>query len=795
MKQSLVSLLCALLATACPGRTVTVDDDGSADYSSIQAAIEDSAPEDRYTIVVRVGTYRENVSFQGRAVTVTSENPDDPAIVRSTVISAVTGHSVTFSFREDNDSVLTGLTISGRGIYCSGASPTICKNIIRDCTDEGILGENNATPVIEDNEISSNGGAGVSGCDGPIERNFVAQNNGGIAYCNGPIRNNRISGNVSTDPGYGGGLNRCDGDIVGNTITDNHASVEGGGLYRCYGRIGNNVVAGNTAGISGGGLSHCTRSVHNNTIVGNRAGVNGGGVYNCIDSVYNNIIAFNRASSGAGIYGSCDSSYNCFSANEPDHFGGSAAAGPGDFVDDPRFIINGYWDPNGTPDRSDDFWIDGAYFLKSEVGRWDTISRTWVLDDLTSYCVDAGDPDSDWTGELWPHGKRTNVGAYGGTAWASMSLSQAGILTDLDNNNWVDYNDFALLADKWLCDEVPLAEDLDRDGIVNFDDYSILVGYWQIVPPPDIPPEPNKMTWAIEPYPTPCYSITMVATTAISTDGSGVEYYFEDYFSSSFNSGWIDFLPGQEASWQDVELEPETVYWYRVKARNKGNHLETEWSERRPAKTNPLTRPTPNPMTWETEPEPNSTPPTSIYMVATTAHHDCGVEYYFECTSDPCNSSGWQESPSYNTKSLTKSVHSFVVRARDKSRKTTTADSNEVSVDLEPPTPDPMKWAPADPAQGLPDGKPREVYHGGGTWDYWAEMRCVEAYDPCGVEYYFQCTTKGMDGFSSGWQESPEYKRQVGRTGQRLIFRVKARDKSPYRNETGWSERWPALPP
>ena len=94
-----------------------------------------------------------------------------------------------------------------------------------------------------------------------------------------------------------------------------------------------------------------------------------------------------------------------------------------------------------------------------------------------------------------------------------------------------------------------------------------------------------------------------------------------------------------------------------------------------------------------------------------------------------------------------------------------------------------MKWAA--------DGKPKEVYHGGGWQDYWAEMTAEEAHDPAGVEYYFQCTSQ--PGFSSGWQDSPTYEVWVGRKGQRHRFRVKARDLSPSHNETGWSEEWPAI--
>ncbi len=63
----------------------------------------------------------------------------------------------------------------------------------------------------------------------------------------------------------------------------------------------------------------------------------------------------------------------------------------------------------------------GDFHLKSEAGRWDPNSESWVIDDVTSPCIDAGDPNSDRTSEIWPHGERINMGAYGGTKEASMS--------------------------------------------------------------------------------------------------------------------------------------------------------------------------------------------------------------------------------------------------------------------------------------------------------------------------------------------------------------------------------------
>jgi predicted outer membrane repeat protein len=97
--------------------------------------------------------------------------------------------------------------------------------------------------------------------------------------------------------------------------------------------------------------------------------------------------------------------------------------------------------------------------------------------------------------------------------------------------------------------------------------------------------------------------------------------------------------------------------------------------------------------------------------------------------------------------------------------------------DIIPPVPDPAQWAL--------NGAPREVYGGGGTFDYWIEMEAKQATDASGlVEYFFECTTE--PGFSSGWQTSNEYSVQIGRGEQLLRFRVKARDL--YLNETEWSD-------
>jgi hypothetical protein len=134
-----------------------------------------------------------------------------------------------------------------------------------------------------------------------------------------------------------------------------------------------------------------------------------------------------------------------------------------------------------TEPDGDAQFMDAAnndFHLKSRAGHWNPTSQSWVTDAVDSPCIDAGDPNSDWTLELWPHGKRTNIGAYGGTPEASMSLSNVGNIADLDNDDYVDYNDMGLFMEKWLYQQVLLPEDLDRNGAVNFIDFAEFANHW-----------------------------------------------------------------------------------------------------------------------------------------------------------------------------------------------------------------------------------------------------------------------------------------------------------------------------
>ncbi len=91
--------------------------------------------------------------------------------------------------------------------------------------------------------------------------------------------------------------------------------------------------------------------------------------------------------------------------------------GGGSNIDaDPLFVTPGMWtDPNT--------YVPGDYHLKSQAGHWDGATRSWVLDDVTSSCIDAGDPNAAFSLEPAPNGDRANLGAYGNTAEAGKAIA------------------------------------------------------------------------------------------------------------------------------------------------------------------------------------------------------------------------------------------------------------------------------------------------------------------------------------------------------------------------------------
>jgi hypothetical protein len=129
----------------------------------------------------------------------------------------------------------------------------------------------------------------------------------------------------------------------------------------------------------------------------------------------------------------------------------------------PFFAQLGRWgdanDSNspGDPSALNNIWVDGDYHLKSQAGRWDPQAQVWVQDDVTSPCIDAGDPNSPIGQEPFPNGGRINMGAYGGTAEASKSyfgepVCKTIMAGDINGDCCVDWRDLEILARHWLED-------------------------------------------------------------------------------------------------------------------------------------------------------------------------------------------------------------------------------------------------------------------------------------------------------------------------------------------------------
>jgi predicted outer membrane repeat protein/parallel beta-helix repeat protein len=188
--------------------------------------------------MIHPGTYYEHdIDFLGKAITVMGTDPEDSAVVASTVVDGSSLGSVfVFQSGEDSTSILAGLTIRGGnawrggGIHCDSSSPKIT-----NCVISG----------------NSSGWGGGINCDysSPIVINCTFSWNwselfGGGIYC-GYLSSPQfidctISDNVADTSGGGFYCEQVDREmnITNCTISRNEcysrSAWEGGGGIRCY---------------------------------------------------------------------------------------------------------------------------------------------------------------------------------------------------------------------------------------------------------------------------------------------------------------------------------------------------------------------------------------------------------------------------------------------------------------------------------------------------------------------------------------------------------------------------------
>ena len=194
--------------------------------------------------------------------------------------------------------------------------------------------------------------------------------------------------------------------------------------------------------------------------VGNVANGHGGAICNdrSNPSLTNCTFAGNTAESGGGMYsenGSAVSLSNCILwSDTPDELHNDSTPTAVVFSD-----VQGGWEGKGNINANPRFADpnSGDYHLKSHAGRWDANEGRWVIDEVTSPCIDAGDPMGTIGYEPFPNGGIINMGAYGGTAEASKSYfnkppCETIVAGDINGDCIIDFRDFCIMALHWCED-------------------------------------------------------------------------------------------------------------------------------------------------------------------------------------------------------------------------------------------------------------------------------------------------------------------------------------------------------
>lgn len=401
-------------------RAATWQVGGGGDFNSIQAALSDPRVVDGNIITVAAGIYVENIDFLGKAVTLSSTNPDDPEVVVATIIDGSTPANpayasvVTFRNGEGRDSVLAGFTLRkgkgtyagsnsfGGGVLCIGTSPTIAKCVITDNAAThmggGIHCEAGAGPYISDCTISQNsatnrgGGIHCNHSTVTMENCVITENHskygGGVYFYlaeGNTIRDSRITDNSGDS--YGGGIYSRQSELLlyDSAISANR-STDGGGIYFYFqsrGTFKNCIISGNRASNGGGMFCYSSSSpaLYNCVLAGNYASTSGGGL-RCVSSgnpqIRNSIIWLNRPQQITQITSTPVIQY-CLVQNgwgtAADH---NITADPADpWNPGPEFIQEGYWD-------SQQNWVEVD---------WELCQSTAYHLSEDSSCIDTGDPN------------------------------------------------------------------------------------------------------------------------------------------------------------------------------------------------------------------------------------------------------------------------------------------------------------------------------------------------------------------------------------------------------------------
>ena len=245
------------------------------------------------------------------------------------------------------------------------------------------------------------GAASVTDCT--FAGNVAYETGGGAVYVHHGMRTRSVSSQ---------GADAVEAMFVQCRSNGNMAYGSPGGALFNYNNgmaVTNCLFAGND-GDDGGAIFNrgVNLALSNCTLVQNRGRLAGGLLDDGNGTVLDHCIVWNNK--GEQLVGDVVATYSDIAGGWP---------GEGNIDVDPCFAAPGHWEPANARFQS---WIRGDYHLQSQAGRWEPSSGSWVLDEATSPCIDAGDPEVSVGDEPQPNGGIINLGAYGGTTEASRSL-------------------------------------------------------------------------------------------------------------------------------------------------------------------------------------------------------------------------------------------------------------------------------------------------------------------------------------------------------------------------------------
>ena len=361
---------------------------------------------------------------------------------------------------------------SGGGMYNSGGSPVLTKCTFAGNRAEaagGGMSNGAGSPIVLNCMFSGNSagaGGGMSNSYGssPIVTgclfigNSASGGGGGMNSGNSsPTVNNCIF--IDNSAEWGGGVKNSGHSnlsLVDCTFSQNSAA-KGAGIHNILSSVTltNCMVIGNSADIGGGIYCghRCEMTVHSCTFEGNSAQNANAVAFDSYERLHPGKYDIRNSIfwDGCGQIWNKDGSEIIISYSDVE-------GGESDIYDPCNGVIWGDGNIDADPCFAD--VNNGDYHLKSQAGRWDANEGRWTKDDVTSACIDAGNPADPIGNEPFPNGGIINMGAYGGTAEASKSyfvepVCETIVAGDINGDCKVNFKDFAFMAYHWLEDNSP----------------------------------------------------------------------------------------------------------------------------------------------------------------------------------------------------------------------------------------------------------------------------------------------------------------------------------------------------